>query len=131
MCVVLNHLLGKSLASIICRENDSLITFDDGSTIIIYAPWGWVCGNIRFPTDFTMEKAFQGDAYPPSTRLRVAGVSFYVDSLSLKINFGGTWALHIQPEDTGPVSWILCLATDQVVSAGGGHLTVFAKHTSL
>ncbi|HBJ37573.1 MAG TPA: hypothetical protein DDZ51_23020 [Planctomycetaceae bacterium] len=130
MCVLINHLVGKSLASVIRRDSDSLLTFDDHSTIITYAPWAWVCGEMRMPMHFELEKVFRNGDYPNDTRLLVTGVSFYVESLSLKIYFNGSWALHIQPEDPSPVSWILCLASQKVVSAGGGNLTVFAKHSS-
>jgi len=129
-CVELNHLVGKSLGSILRRDSDSLITFDDQSAIIAYAPWGWVCGKIRLPMHFDLETVFPNDDYPVGTHLRVTGVSFYSDSLSLKIHFNGSWTLHIEPEDPSPVSWILCLASHRVVSAGGGNLTTFVKHQS-
>jgi hypothetical protein len=127
MSVVLNHLVGKKLLSTTRREFDSLVTFDDQSTIIAYAPCGWVCGQHFIPIEFGLEKILQSGCGKGHGSFRVTGITFFVDSLALRVHFNDRWALEISPEDPLIVSWVLCLASDRIVTAGGGGISVYGK----
>jgi hypothetical protein len=127
MSFVLHQLVGKTLTSVKRREFDSIITFSDRSTIIAYVSWDWVCGQKLIPMDFSLEKILERNDGLDLGSLCVTGVTFYVDSLALRVHFNGTWGLQIQPIDPLPVAWVLCLASQRIVTAGGGALSVYEK----
>lgn len=125
--IMLGQLVGKTLTSVTRRDFDSIITFSDRSTIIAYVSWDWVCGHGLVPMDFPLENILERADSVDCGALSVTGVTFYIDSLALKIHFNGSWGLQIQPITPLPVAWVLCLASQRIVTAGGGAISVYGK----
>lgn len=127
MSTALKYLVGTELKSIDSDNSKSVITFDDRSSIIAYAPWHWLFGGMPIPDDLGAESLLKKLDAESLSALHVSGVSLVLRSLALSIHLNGRWTLQIRPLDPTVVAWVACVASSRIVSAGGGRLTFYQK----
>lgn len=128
MSNALKYLVGTELISIDSDNSKSAITFDDRSSIIAYAPWHWRFDGRRIPHELGTEALLRNLDTESAVALHVTGVTLVVHSLALSIHLNGRWTLQICPYDPSFVAWVACIASNRIVSAGGGKLTFYQKN---
>jgi hypothetical protein len=127
MSTALKYLVGTELKSIDSDTSKSVITFDDRSSIVAYAPWHWLFGGSRISDDIEAESLIEKLDSESASDFYVSGVTVVLRSLALSIHLNGRWTLQISPLDPTVVAWVACVASSRIVSAGGGKLTFYQK----
>lgn len=127
MSIALKYLVGTELKSIDSDSSKSVITFDDQSSIIAYAPWHGLFGGRPIPESLGNGSLLRNLDSESASALHVSGVSLVLHSLVLSIHLNGRWTLQIRPHDPTVVAWVACVASSRIVSAGGGKLTFYQK----